>query len=184
MHENYEIQGTAVSPPTGPLANVSVRGFDADPGIDDPLDSTDTDADGRFELAFGADAIGGPVEGEPEVYVCVYNADTELYTEPIVPSDTTTAVDLVVPTATIESGGTRSSYGSYGTSTGASMSMGTKPGTPTLPYHGAVEHRGITNSLAVPPTRAADGSDGCSRTSSPPTTTSRSSRDWGFRTDP
>ncbi|PSP64018.1 hypothetical protein BRC77_05105 [Halobacteriales archaeon QH_8_64_26] len=108
MNEKYEIRGTAVSPPTGPLANVSVRGFDADPGIDDPLDSTDTDSDGEFELAFGADAIGGSLEGDPEVYVRVFDADDrELHTEPIVLSGATTRADIVVPADSTENGETR-----------------------------------------------------------------------------
>ncbi|WP_154019015.1 peroxidase family protein [Halococcus agarilyticus] len=141
MSERYTLEGTVVSPPNGPLADTRIEAFDADSGPDDLLGTTDTDGDGRFELVFDVELIGGPEEGVPEVYVRVLDADTDLHTEAVALSDTTTAVDLFVPVST-DDGETGSSSGG---SMGGSMSMDEKPGMPTIPHHGTVNHRGMMN---------------------------------------
>ena len=92
MSDRYTLEGTAVSPPDGPLANTRIEAFDADSGPDDLLGTADTVGDGRFELAFDVESIGGPEEGVPEVYVRVLDADTDPHTEAVTLSDTTTSV--------------------------------------------------------------------------------------------
>lgn len=142
MSDRYTIQGTAVSPPTGPLADVQLRVFDDDDlGPDDPLDTTTTDGNGRFELEFDADAIDGPTEGTPEVYVQVLDGGTDRHIETITLHDATTTIDLLVPAVTAGDGGTNSSHGTAA----GSMSMDSKPGMPKTPRHGMVDHRGMMN---------------------------------------
>lgn len=91
-----------------PLAGVVVRAFDKDVVSDDYLGSAMTDAEGRYEVHFGADAFRAGFDRHPDLYVRVFAADgRELAsTEAAVRWDAGAAeeLDVAVPRARLAGG--------------------------------------------------------------------------------
>lgn len=73
--DTYLASGRVVDRATGiPIPGLHVRAYDRDPIWDDRLGNDNTDEQGGFRIGFTRSDFAEPLEGEPEVYVAVYDS--------------------------------------------------------------------------------------------------------------
>ncbi|WP_424017023.1 peroxidase family protein [Halorientalis pallida] len=122
MGSQHTIQGQVVSPPDGPVGGVEVQVVDADPSVDDFLGTDRTDGDGEYAVTVDLDDAGGASEGDPEIYLRFRRGGETLHEQAVtLASGSETTVDPVT------------------------VSVGSGSGTTSMPHHGMVEHRGMSN---------------------------------------
>jgi 5-hydroxyisourate hydrolase-like protein (transthyretin family) len=74
----YRVTGSVVDARSGePLAGLVVRAYDKDLLVDDFLGATNTDAAGRFEIAFTELQFRDFNETRPDLYIGIYDASGE-----------------------------------------------------------------------------------------------------------
>ena len=67
------VNGSVVAE-VAPGRGEQVRAYDRDPIWDDRLGNADTDAQGGFRISFTASDFQEPLEGQPEIYLVVYDS--------------------------------------------------------------------------------------------------------------